>query len=44
MIEWAVTGIMELGLDEREVVQVAFKYCRIGMVPTHYEFPEFFKI
>ena len=40
---WAIKGMHEEKIEFRNVVTVLKRYVKLDLVPTHYNFPEFYQ-
>ena len=40
---WAMNGIHEKNFEFKTVIDIYTKYERLNLVPTHYDFPEFYR-
>ena len=41
--EWAVIGMLRHGYEFQTVLQIHLRNVRLDLVPTHYDYPEFYK-
>ena len=41
--EWAIIGMLRHGYEFQTVLQMHLRNIRLDLVPTHYDYPEFYK-
>ena len=44
LIRWLVDGLIEHGIDEKILVEIAVRHAKLGLVPSDYYYPEIYKV
>ena len=41
--KWAIVGMMEKGLEFQTLLKLHEKFKELDLLPTHYDYPEFYR-
>lgn len=41
---WAVVGMLDENFKIESIMEIYGRYERLGLVPTHYDYPEFYRL
>jgi len=41
---WAVVGMLDENFKIESIMEIYSRYERLGLVPTHYDYPEFYRL